>query len=253
LPPRRRGVADAGDMAARASAILSALLVAGDDEGALPRLLTDACAQALPGTGVGLVLRTDVGPVTTVAVTGGAVALVEELQFTLGEGPGVDAVRTGRPVLQPDLAHTGPTRWPAFCAGALGAGIAAVFALPLLIGRVRLGSLDLCRDRSGGLSDAEFAEALSFADVATTVLLHLQADGADGPIALLEDRAEVHQATGVISVQASVGLGQALSLLRARAYAAERPITAVARDVLSGAVQFTGDDEGHVEGHIHGQ
>jgi hypothetical protein len=198
---------------------------------------------------VGLVLRTGIGPAITVAVTGGPVALVEELQFTLGEGPSVDAVRTGRPVLQPDLARTGPARWPAFCAGAVEEGIAAVFALPLLIGRVRLGSLDLCRDHSGGLADAEFAEALSFADVATTVLLHLQTEGPGGPVALLEDRAEVHQATGIISVQAGVGLVQALALLRARAYAAELPVTAVAQDVLSGAVTFSGDGEGHGHGY----
>ncbi|WP_448626160.1 GAF domain-containing protein [Geodermatophilus sp. URMC 64] len=235
-------------MSARASAILSSLLAGGAGADGLPGRLADACARALPGTGVALVLARDPGPPLTVAVCGRGAALMEELEFTLGEGPSVDAVRGGRPVLQPDLARTGPARWPVFCAGALDAGIAAVFALPLVIGRIRLGSLDLCRERPEGLSDAEFAEALSFADVATTVLLHLRTDAGIGTIAVLEDRAEVHQATGMISVQAGVPLRQALALLRARAYAAERPITAVATDVLSGAVRFSGDDEGRIHG-----
>jgi hypothetical protein len=52
----------------------------------------------------------------------------------------------------------------------------------------------------------------------------------------------VHQATGVVSVRAGVGLAQALALLRARAYAEGRPIGDPARDVLDGMVQFGEDD-----------
>ena len=77
---------------------------------------------------------------------------MEELQFTLGEGPCVESSGTGRPVLQPDLARTGPARWPGFSAAALEAGIGAVFALPLRVGAIRLGVLDLYRDAVGGLS-----------------------------------------------------------------------------------------------------
>ena len=64
---------------------------------------------------------------------------MEDLQFTFGEGPCVECSRTGRPVLQPDLARTGPDRWPGFSAGALEAGIRAIFAWPLRVGGIRLG------------------------------------------------------------------------------------------------------------------
>jgi hypothetical protein len=144
-------------------------------------------------------------------------------------------------VLQPDLAATGPARWPAFSAGALDAGLRAVFALPLLIGTVRLGSLALYREGAGSLSDPAFAEALTFADVATAVLLHLQAGLPGEPIRLVEDRAEVHQASGMVSVRAGVSLAQALLLLRARAFASDRPISAVARDVLDGVLDVPGE------------
>jgi hypothetical protein len=187
------------------------------------------------------VLRTGDGPVATVAATGGRATAMEDLQFTLGEGPCVDAVSTRRPVLQPDLAATGPGRWPAFSAGALDAGLRAVFALPLLIGTVRLGSLALYRDDAGSLSDPGFAEALTFADVATAVLLHLQAGRPGEPIRLVEDRAEVHQASGMVSVRARVSLAQALLLLRAHAFASDRPISAVARDVLDGVLEVPGE------------
>ncbi len=176
---------------------------------------------------------------------------MEDLQFTLGEGPCVDSIRTGRPVLQHDLARSGPARWPGFSAGALEAGIRAIFAFPLQVGGIRVGVLDLYRDRPGVLTEAEECEALCFADAATTMLLHLQAqdslDGSDvGAISVIEDRAEVHQASGMVSVQADVTLAQALVLLRARAFAAERPILDLARDVLGKVVRFRNDEEGRI-------
>jgi GAF domain-containing protein len=205
----------------------------------LPGRLAAACVRSLPVTGVGLALMTDDGPAGTITATDGAALELEELQFTLGEGPCVDASRTGRPVLQPDLAQTARLRWPAFAGGALEAGVRAVFAFPLRVGAIRLGVLDLYRDRAGPLSAEELTEALSFADAATRVLLHEQAGVSTlDAVPTLDDRAEVHQATGVISVQAAVSLAQALALLRARAYADQRPIADLARDVLAGTVQF---------------
>jgi AmiR/NasT family two-component response regulator len=119
-----------------------------------------------------------------------------------------------------------------------------VFAFPLRVGAIRVGVLDLYRDRAGPLSTDELAEALSFADAATLLLLHEQAStAASSAVPVLDDRAEVHQATGVVSVQAAVGLAEALVLLRARAYADERPLGDLARDVLTGTVSFRNNDE----------
>jgi GAF domain len=210
-----------------------------DGTSSLPACLAAACVRSLPVSGAGLALMTDDGPAGTLAATDGAAKQLEELQFALGEGPCVDASRTGRPVLQPDLARTAPLRWPGFCSGALESGVRAVFAFPLRVGAIRLGVLDLYRDEAGPLTTAELAEALSFADAATLLLLHAQAGtAAPGAFPVLDDRAEVHQATGVVSVQAAVGLAEALVLLRARAFADHRALGDLARDVLSGTVDF---------------
>ncbi|MCW2904016.1 MAG: hypothetical protein JWO67_6281, partial [Streptosporangiaceae bacterium] len=174
---------------------------------------------------------------------------LEELQFTLGQGPCVDASRTGRPVLAPDFAPTSSRHWPRFSAGADAAGLGAVFAFPLQVGGIRLGVLDLYRNTTGELSAEELADALSFADAATQLLLDLQAQDttraipAPHALAVLDDRAEVHQATGVVSVRARVSLARALALLRARAYAEGRPIGDLARDVLDGMVELGEDDD----------
>lgn len=238
----------------RVAAILSGIADEQAPTATLPQRLVVACTSALPITGAAVVLMTDSGPAGTVAATDGPAAVMEELQFTLGEGPCVDSSRTGRPVLQPDLARSGPRRWPGYSAGALEAGIEAIFAFPLRVGGIRLGVLDLYRDQPGTLSEVELSEALSFADAATAILLHLQAQGPTeasefGSIPVIEDRAQVHQATGMIAVEASVPLAQALALLRARAFAAERPILDLARDVVARTARFTKDPDGGIHGH----
>lgn len=55
----------------------------------------------------------------------------------------------------------------------------------------------------------------------------------------------MHQATGRVSVQAGNAVGEALVLLRARAYADGRTVLEVARDVLAGRIRFDGDESHH--------
>lgn len=228
--------------------ILTAVRAGSPNGAGLPDVLVRLCARRLPVSGVGLALMTDDGPAATVAASDAGARQLEELQFNLDQGPCVDASRSGRPVLVPNLAESSPREWPQFGAGAEAAGLRAVFAFPLQVGGIRLGVLDLYRDTAGALSREELADALTFADAATQLLLDLQAhDTAQGvspahALAVLDDRAEVHQATGVVSVLAEVNMAQALALLRARAYADERPIGDLAHDVLNGAVQLGDDD-----------
>ena len=214
----------------------------------LPQRLVDLCATALPVTGVGLIVMTDAGPGAILAATDGAARVMEELQFTLGEGPCVEASQQRRPVLQPELARTAPQRWPGFAAGALEVGIKAIFAFPLQVGGIRVGVLDLYRDTEGILDDAELAEALAFADAALTILLHLPTgagpeDMHPGLVALVQNRAEVHQATGIVSVQAALGLAEALLLLQAHAFVVDRSMLDVARDVIAKVLKFAPEDD----------
>jgi hypothetical protein len=217
---------------------------AGDSSPGLPRLLVDACSAALPVTGVALVWMRDRGPGAVLASTDAAATVLETLQFTLGEGPCMTSSSRGRPVLVPDLGTTGRVRWPAFTAGALDAGVRAVFAFPLQVGGIKLGVLDIYRDGPGALANEDVTEALAFGDAATQMLLDLQADDASArslhPVFAdaIAYRAEVHQATGMIMVQAGSTLSEAFVLLRARSFAMERPIQDVARDVVDRVLRF---------------
>jgi hypothetical protein len=187
----------------------------------------------------------------TITATDGSAAMLEDLQATLGEGPCIDASRDGQPVLQSDLAATGTTRWPGFTAAALEKGIAAVFAFPLQVGAIRLGVLDLYRDTAGPLDRPQLAAALDFAEAATTILLYLQNKATPGePLhpalaEAVESRREIHQATGMISVQAGVGLADALLRLRAHAFSSELPLLEVAKAVVDRRLRFPPEDDHH--------
>lgn len=230
--------------------ILAEVMV-GDRDG-FPARLCRSCAAELPVSGAGLAFMTSAGHVGTITATDGAAAELEDLQQTLGEGPCVDAFRDGQPVLQPDLAASGMSRWPGFTEGALAAGVAAVFAFPLQVGVIRLGVLDLYRTSPGSLDPPQLAEALAFTDAATAILLHLQGKTPPGQLLhprlaeVVESRREIHQAAGMITVQAAVSVADALLLLQAHAFGSERPLLEVAKDVVARRLRFgsTGDHDG---------
>jgi hypothetical protein len=67
--------------------------------------LCDVSAEVMGLTGAGIVLMMDESPNTSVCSSNSVSATIEELQFITGEGPCVDAVSEGRPVLEPDLAN----------------------------------------------------------------------------------------------------------------------------------------------------
>jgi hypothetical protein len=57
---------------------------------------------------------------------------IDETQFTLGEGPCLDAFRFDNPELHDDISGgAARARWPLFAAQVLGFGAARVYAYPL--------------------------------------------------------------------------------------------------------------------------
>jgi len=170
-------------------------------------------------------------------------AEIEELQFTLGEGPSLDAHQNGRPVAEPDLENPQRVRWPVLTAAALDAGAAAIFSFPVRVGGVRLGALRLHQSRSGRLSDTQHADAMAMADLVLRVVLAGQVGAAPGELgreleSASDDRAEVHQAAGMVSAQLSASVADGLVRLRARAFGEGRPLAHVAGDIVARRIRF---------------
>jgi GAF domain-containing protein len=208
--------------------------------------LCGVCAEVAEVDGAGIMLMSGDLPGGSVATTDALAATIEDLQYTLGEGPCVDAHRQGRPVLEPDLADARSPRWPAFTSGAVTAGVRAVFGFPLRVGGVRLGALNLYRSRPGGLSDDAHADALVAADIVTDALLAMQARAPEGLLsadmeANADFRFEVAQASGMVAIQLDSTVRQAMLRLRAYAFANGQPLNEVAGAVVERRLHF--DDE----------
>jgi hypothetical protein len=205
--------------------------------------LCEVAAAVTRTSGAEIMLISGDMPRGAVCATDEVSALLEQLQYALGEGPCVDASHQDRPVLEPDLARPRTPRWLAFSGPALDAGVRAVFGFPLCLGAVRLGALGLHRDRPGPLTDDQHADALVVADIATRAVLLLQVGAPPGRLAAeLEAGANfhyvVHQASGMVAAQLDISVGQAVIRLRAHAFGNDRSLTDVARDVTARRLRF---------------
>jgi hypothetical protein len=212
------------------------LVVKGDGASSA---LTRICALAvseLAVTGVGVTLIDRAGAPDAqqrlVRASDAVAARLEDLQLTVGEGPGLAAVATGAPVLVPDLAAVG-SRWPAFTPGAQAAGAAAVFAFPLTLGAIGLGSLDCYRGTTGRLSPHHVTNALVLAEMAFEAVLAEVAGHAPDDLGWISDlHAEVHQASGMVMYQLGISMQTALLRIRGYAFAKDLPVTVVARQIV---------------------
>jgi len=208
------------------------------------RRLCSAAERALSASGAGVSVLAGDGMRGVAAVSAPAYESLEELQFSLGEGPCVDAFASRQPVLVPDLSDAAMGRWPGYATALHDNGVRAVFAFPLQIGSARLGALDVFRGEVGSLTADEFHDALTFADVAVTTLLDGQAEAAPGAAAdglddeVIGQRAELFQAQGMVAVQLGISLVDALARLRAHAYVEDKALGDVARDVVARRVSF---------------
>lgn len=225
-------------------------------EGADPsiRHVLQACIAAVDATGCGLSMVGASGAHEPVLAIGEHCEELEELQLTLGQGPGIDAAAGQGVVLVPDLgAGSAVRRWPVFASAATDRGLRALFALPVAVGAARIGVLDVYPRDPGELSAAQLATALAFADAVLVLVLDerggVVSDGAAhvrGEV-LPERRAEVHQAAGMMSVQLGVGVSEALVRLRAYAYARDLRLSEVAAEVVARRLRFSPDRRGSTE------
>ena len=220
--------------------------------------VADVCAVAVASaqaSGAWVAAASSRGPDFVMYVTDRVSEQLAELQLTLGEGPGHDALTGAAPVLAADLRdEDSARRWPAFTSEARSAGARAVFAFPLMIGAIRAGVIGLYRGSPGPLSSPQLGDCLHLADTATVLLLDslggsgaaadstgpgTRPDGQSPDLAV--HRVEIDQATGMLTVQLGVTASAAFARLRAYAYARDRRLADVAGDIVARRLRLDPD------------
>ena len=214
--------------------------------------VADVCAVAVSSSqlsGAWVVATRDNEPDFVMCVTDTASERLAELQLTLGEGPCHDVLASAAPVLAADLGDTEfSRRWPAFTPAACQLGAGAVLAFPLIVGAIQAGVLGLYRGSPGPLPERQFGDLLLLADLATVMLLGAgRGDVEDGAALdgqardLARHRAEIDQATGMLTVQLGVTAAEAFARLRAYAYAQDRRLADVAADIVARRLRLRRD------------
>jgi hypothetical protein len=200
--------------------------------------LCRALTTYLEALGVAVNLASGSGPALVVAASDARCQQLDEIQFTAGEGPCFDVVQLIRPVLTPDLAAAGASQWPGYTATAVAAGVGGVFAFPLQAGAMCLGVMDVFRERPGSVTEERLAMALTFARIATEILLDgdMVKDGGleRGLGDALDYRAEIYQAQGMIMVALGLSAAEALARMRAHAFVRDLTLLALALEVVAG-------------------
>lgn len=214
-----------------------------------PRHACLACVEAVGVSGAGLMVTASSASPEAVYLSDSRVSEVEYLQTTLGEGPGIDALESGRPTLVGELtAPMSAGRWPAFAPEAGRLGVGGMYSLPLALGAIRVGVLDLYSDAPGHLNQDQLMDALIYADTALLLVLDANCGVTTSPdcehandVGPVLWHAQVHQAADMISLQLGVSALDALVRLRAYACSHDKPLVDVARSVVGGRLRLRPD------------
>ena len=206
-------------------------------EDALERVVAAADALfGVDGTALMLVDRDQV--LRNLAASDELAEPLEELQAAHGEGPCVDAFDDKEPVAAGDLAGGG--QWPSFSPAAVEQGLQAVLSSPIPYSEQAVGVVAVFDGRPHPWTDAESEAIVAFTDLVALLVLNAMEASERGRVAsalpvALDSRVVIEQAKGVLVGRHGLTTRQAFERLRRQARDQRRPLTEVARGVVSAA------------------
>lgn len=199
--------------------------------------LTVKAANASGAAAVGLVLSDHQGRVRYMASSNEEGKLLELFQIQNDDGPCLDAITSGTPVVNADLGEAGD-RWPKFAPAARAAGFQSVHAFPMRLRKQTIGALNIF-----GLADSRFDPddirvVQALADVATIAILQQRARHQTEVIteqlqAALQSRVLIEQAKGALARSQAITPAEAFDVLRTTARTTQRGLGDVARSVIA--------------------
>lgn len=203
--------------------------------------LSDRCLELLPADGVGVLLLED-SDLTVSTSNSDVGAKVEHLEVVVGDGPCVEAVRTGRRVLVPDLEAVAD-HYPEFVPKALDAGARAIHALPLTGRGELVGALDIINCEPTALSSSQLGTAQMLADVAVSYIYAVRLHERSSRLAeqlqsALDSRVVIEQAKGILAERHGDDMQAAFERLRRHARSHNLTVRSVAQQTVDGTLRL---------------
>ena len=174
-------------------------------------------ARLVPdGMSCGMTMRPNGRPVT-VACSDELASQVDELQYQVGDGPCLHALREGRMVHIDDTARGAD--WPGFQAEAASRGIGSCLALPLVADGKPVGALNLYARGVAAFGATQVRRAENLAENASgglSLMLRLASysELTEQLRSSLTSRAVIYQALGVVMAQERCAQAKAFEILR---------------------------------------
>lgn len=208
----------------------------------LLQVLVEESASIFDATAAGLLLSSPTGTLDVIASTSERSELISLMQVRAGEGPCVEAITTGKVVSVEDLRHI-EARWPKFADAARQSGYSSLHAIPMRLRQSVIGSLNLFRNRTGELNQADADAAKTLADIATISILQQrlveESVVAQGQLQrALDSRVIIEQAKGYIAQSRDLDMEEAFRLIRTHARSNQALLSDVAADIIAGRVSL---------------
>jgi hypothetical protein len=219
---------------------LAETLVGTFDVDGFLHLLCERIEDVLDVDAVGVMLESPEGTLRLWSASTADVAAIELFEMQERQGPCFDAYKRGDQVGVADLARA-EDRWPEFTPRAMSAGFAAVFAFPMRVRDVRVGSVNAFRRERGDLDERDRKAGQALADMATLALLsHRQTADAETLATQLQHaldaRVLIEQAKGALAERTGTTPRDAWERMRRHARHEQRPIRTLCADIISGAL-----------------
>jgi transcriptional regulator with GAF, ATPase, and Fis domain len=199
------------------------------------RKICDASLAAVPGAGEAAISMTVDAKVGTYVFTHPEVGAIDEAQYETGEGPCVEAFRTGVPVLIASTAEPGP--YQRFRRAAGDHGLLSVVTVPLDTGAQVVGALSLYAPMAHAFDRDTVEHLRGFATRVAFLLLNHQAywdarDLSENLQQAMASRAEIEQAKGIIMASKGCTADEAFAELRAQSQHENVKLRDIAADIV---------------------
>jgi GAF domain-containing protein len=219
----------------RAYGELQNLLLEGPDVVSFLQQVAElATAVVVPPAACGVTMRRD-HDISTIAYCGELAIQADEIQYGRGQGPCLESLHSGQPILVAELATD--ERWPAYRTHALAHGVRSSLSLPLIVQGTVAGALNFYTDRVHTFTEAEVKHATAFASQAASalaiVLRHAdQVKLEDQLREALASRAVIDQALGIVMAQRGCTATDAFAVLREASQHRNRKVQSIAAELI---------------------
>lgn len=205
---------------------------------ALLRVAELACRVA-PADMAGITMLVEGRPRTGV-FTDAEAPEIDEAQYETGQGPCLDAFRTGQ-VYRIDSTDD-DDRWPAFARDAAAHGIAATLSVPIVARGESLAALNLYSRQSAAFDDAAAARVSTFAAHAAMVLANAQVYSDARQLnenlnQAMRSRATIDYAVGILMAHGGRSPEEAFQLLVRASQRENRKLREIATEIVERAAR----------------